>query len=249
MKMKKDIHLTAKELLGMLQIKPGDFGKYAIVPGPTDRRDAILKHIKDPVRNFSFMEYTFYSGEYENTKVTVGNGGRYSPDSAISAEILCHGGVKNLIRCGSCGALSEDIQVGDIIIATSCIRGDGVTPYYVEDGFKTVSDETLTSSLAQAAENLGVRYHKGPVWTTDALLRETREIVEKYVSLGALAVDMVSSSFLTIAQLNGCCASAILAVSDNVITGEMGFTNMNYYESEQKVIQVCLEAIKLLEKK
>lgn len=249
MAMKKDIHLTAKDLLGMLQIKEGDFGKYAIVPGPADRRDAVLKHIKDPVRNFSFMEYTFYSGGYEKTKVTVGNGGRYSADSAISSEILCNGGVKNLIRTGSCGALRQDIQVGDIIIATGVIRGEGVTPYYVEDDFKTVADEELTKVIVSAAESIGLRYHKGLIWTTDALLRETREIVEKYVSLGAIAVDMVSSSFLTIAQLNDCKAAAILAVSDNIMTGEMGFTNMNYYESEQKIIRVALEAIKLLENK
>ena len=249
MKMKKDIHLTAKELLGMLQIKPGDFGNYAIVAGPVDRRDAILKHLKDPVRNFSFMEYTFYSGDFLGTKVTVGNGGRYSADSAISSEILTNGGVGNLIRTGSCGALRDDIQIGDIIIATDIIRGDGVTPYYVEDSFKTAANEELTQSLVEAAEKLGARYHKGPIWTTDALLRETREIVEKHISLGAIAVDMVSSSFLTIAQLNNSKAAAVLAVSDNVLTGEMGFTNMDYYESEQKIIQVALETIKSREKK
>ncbi|PIQ89202.1 MAG: hypothetical protein COV72_04165 [Candidatus Omnitrophica bacterium CG11_big_fil_rev_8_21_14_0_20_42_13] len=247
MKMKKDIHMTAKDLLGMLQIKPGDFGNYAIVPGPADRRDAVLKYVQNPVRNFSFMEYTFYSGEFNGTKITVGNGGRYSSDSAISAEILSNGGVKNLIRAGSCGALKEDIQVGDIIIATGAIRGDGVTPYYVKDDFKTTADEKLNAALAQACKKLGLRLHQGPVWTTDALLRETREIVEKYASLGAIAVDMVSSSFLTIAQLNNCKAASIMAVSDNVITGEMGFTNINYYEAEQNIIKVALEAIKILE--
>lgn len=249
MKMKKDIHLTAKELLYMLGIKPGDFGKYAIVPGPADRRDAVLKHIKNPVRNFSFMEYTFYSGDFNGIKLTAGNGGRYSADSAITAEILANGGVENLIRCGSCGALKEDIQVGDIIIATNSIRGDGVTPYYVKDDFKTVTDATLTNALVKAAQNLGLRCHIGPIWTTDALLKETREIVEKYISLGAIAVDMVSSSFLTIAQLNNCKGAAITAVSDNVITGEMGFTNINYYEAEQNIIKVCFEAIKILENK
>lgn len=246
--MKKDIHLTAKELLYMLGIKPHDFGKYALVPGPADRRDAILKQIKNPVRNFSFMEYTFYSGDFNGTKVTVGNGGRYSADSAISAEILTNGGVENLIRIGSCGALREDIQVGDIIIVTSAIRGDGVTPYYVKESFKTVTDNKLTDALVKAAQNLGVRYHKGPIWTTDALLRETRQIVENFISKGAIAVDMVSSSFLTIAQLNNCKAASIMAVSDNVVTGEMGFTNINYYEAEQKIIKVAFEAIKLLEK-
>jgi purine-nucleoside phosphorylase len=39
---------------------------------------------------------------------------------------------------------------------------------------------------------------------------------------------MVSSAFLTIAQWYHVKAAAILAVSDNLITGEMGFVNPVY---------------------
>ena len=125
--MKKEIHLTGQDLLGMVQVKPGDFGKYAIIPGTAERRDAILQYLEKPVKSFSFFEYSMYTGFFEGIKVAVGNGGRFSPDSAIIAEILCAGKVEYIIRAGSCGALDEKIKVGDIVLGTGVVRGDGVT--------------------------------------------------------------------------------------------------------------------------
>lgn len=249
MQMKKEIHLSAEDLLGMVQVRPGDFGKFAIITGPADRRDAVLKKLKDPMRNFSFMEYAFYTGYLDDIKVTVGNGGRFSPDSAITAEIACAGGVEYLIRAGSCGAVDEKINIGDSFIVDSIIRGDGVTPSYVEENFRTNSNKEVIDALKKAADNLKLTYHVGTNWTTDALLRETREVVEAKRSQGARSVDMVCSALLTIAQLKKVKAAAILAVSDNLITGEMGFINPKYYMAENHIIQASLDAIKILAKK
>jgi uridine phosphorylase len=246
MQMKKDIHLTGQDLLGMVQVRPGDFGRYAIIPGTAERRDAILEYLERPVKNFSFFEYSIYTGMYEGVKVTVGNGGRFSPDSAIIAEILCAGRVEYIIRAGSCGALDEKIKIGDVVLVTDVIRGDGVTPYYVDKNFKTASDKGLIDILEKTAAENGVTIHKGPLWTTDALLRETREVIEGVRKQGAIAVDMVSSALLTIAQVNKVKACSISAVSDNLITGQLGFINPDYYEAEAKVVKVCLDAVKHL---
>ncbi|MDP3041422.1 MAG: hypothetical protein Q8N62_01615 [Candidatus Omnitrophota bacterium] len=40
----------------MVQLRRQDVGKYAIVPGPRDRLDVLMKKIENPVRNFSFMK-------------------------------------------------------------------------------------------------------------------------------------------------------------------------------------------------
>lgn len=249
MQMQRDTHLKAIDLLRMLQVKDGDFAKYAIVSGTVERSLATVKQLKDHIKNFSFFEYSMYTGSYDGIKVTAGNGGRYSTDSAIAAELLCAGGIKFIIRTGSCGAMDENINIGDIVISDEIICGDGVTPYYVDGNFKTVSDKDVVLALKKSSEMLGVKCHQGKVWTTDALLRETRELVEDKRKNGAIAVDMVSSSLLTIAQINQVKAASILAVSDNLITGQMGFTDVRYYDAEHKIIQIALGAIKILEGK
>lgn len=249
MPMQKEIHLTGSDLAGMVQLRPQDIGKYVIMPGTPDRLEALVKKIQNPLKNFSFMEHTMYTGEYNGLRITAMNGGMFSANTAITTEIVCSIQGKNLIRLGSCGALDENIKVGDLILTTASIRGDGVTPYYVDSTFETAPDPALTEALEKAAEKLGATLHKGKVWSTDALLRETKELVEEKAAAGAIAVDMVSSTFLTIAQLNKAKAASILAVSDNVMTGEMGFTNPAYYISETTMINVALEAITQLEKK
>jgi len=245
--MKKEVHLSAQDLLEMVQMKPGAIGNYTIIPGPVERLHAIIKKLENPVKDFSFMEYLMYTGFYEGTKVTVINGGRYSADSAIIGELVCAAGTKHIIRTGSCGALRKDISIGDLVIVTGVVRGEGTTPYYVPENFSTVSDIKVTNVLIKAAEKVGIKYHLGTAWTTDALLQETKERVEKMRRLKVKVVDMVSASLLTVAQLYEVRAGAILAVSDNLITGEMGFIDPKYYETETAMIDITLEAVKLMD--
>ncbi|MCM8779835.1 MAG: hypothetical protein NC914_01620 [Candidatus Omnitrophica bacterium] len=247
--MQKEVHLTGKDLTEMVQLRPQDVGKYAIVPGPKDRLDVLLKKIENPVKNFSFMEYSMYTGTYQGIKITAMNGGRFSTDTSITSEVMCNAQIQNIIRIGTCGALDEKIKVGDLVVVDKVIRGDGVTPYYVDNKFQTLADKKIADTLYEVAKSMGANVHRGTTWTTDALLRETREIVEAKRKEGAIAVDMVSSTLLTIAQTYNIKAGSILAVSDNVITGEMGFMNPLYYMAETKLIEVALETVKRLEGK
>jgi len=249
MQMKKDVHLTGKDLTEMVQLRPQDVGKYAIVPGPRDRLDVLMKKIENPVRNFSFMEYTMFTGTFEGIKITGINGGRFSTDTSITTEVICNAGIQNIIRIGTCGSLDENIKVGDLFIVDEVIRGDGVTPYYVDKDFKTTSDRNISDMLFDIAKEMGLTVHRGKAWTTDALLRETRSIVEAKRAEGAKVVDMVSSTLLTIAQVYKLKAASILAVSDNVITGEMGFMNPLYYAAESNLIKIALALVKKLEGK
>ena len=249
MQMIKDVHLTGKDLTGMVQLRPQDVGKYAIVPGPKDRLEVLMKKLENPVKNFTFMEYTMYTGSFKGIKLTAINGGRFSTDTSITTEVMCNAGIKNIIRVGTCGALDENIKVGDLFVVDEVIRGDGVTPYYVDKSFKTVADKKISDTMYEIAKGMGLNVHRGVCWTTDALLRETREIVEAKRKEGAKAVDMVSSTLLTLAQVYNVKAGSILAVSDNVVTGEMGFMNPLYYMAESNVIKIGLETVKKLEGK
>lgn len=265
MQMQKEIHLTGKDLVEMVQLRPQDVGKYAIVPGTKDRLEVLIKKLENPIRNFSFMEYTMYTGSYQGIRITAMNGGRFSTDTAITTEVMCNAQLENIIRIGTCGSLDENFKIGDLVVVDRVIRGDGVTPYYVKEDFQTLADKKIADTLFEVAKGMsvnpvrdyeatsrldglsnGVNLHRGITWTTDALLRETREIVEAKRKEGAIAVDMVSSTLLTIAQTYNIKAGSILAVGDNVITGEMGFMNPLYYIAETKLIEIALETVKKL---
>ncbi|MDP8290359.1 MAG: hypothetical protein P9M02_05290 [Candidatus Susulua stagnicola] len=244
--MKRDIHLSPKDLLSSLQFRDGDFGEVALISGQQHRAKMCLEKLENCVKNFTFLGYTFWTGFYNGKKVTVGNGGFYAPDSAFVTEFLCVGGINTLIRLGSCGALREDINVGDYVLATDIIRGDGATKYYVDDNYVSKVDQGLTSKIEEVFKTAGT-LHRGGVWTTDALFKETKEIVNPYIEKGAIAVDMVTSPFVTVANIYKRKVAAILAVSDNLITGTLGFADYRFFEAEMKMIDLGFKAVEGLE--
>ncbi|MFA5008408.1 MAG: hypothetical protein WC546_04215 [Candidatus Omnitrophota bacterium] len=240
--MQRDVHLHAKGLLESLQFRQGDFGQIGIISGQMQRAQRCLQYLENPVKNFTFLGYTFWTGLYKGKKVTVGNGGFYAPDSAFVTEILCVGGIKTLIRLGSCGGMKQEMTVGDFVVVDKVIRGDGATRYYVDDNFIPQVDKDLSKKLVTVFEKQG-KVYQGACWTTDAMFRETKEIVNPYIEKGAICVDMVTSPFVTVSNVYKTSVAAILVVSDNLLTGEMGFADFRLFDAEEKMTKTVFEII------
>src|ERR1051326_2629055 len=236
--MVKEPHFTPARMLSMLGLKSDSLGRYALIPGPKERSDMIRGLLENPKKNFSFLDYEMHTGGYGGKSVPVGNGGRYAPDTAITTEILCAAGAEILVRIGSCGSLQEKIKVGDLVIVTGARRGEGTTEYYVAKNFSTVSDARVVDALEKAAKEAGVRYHLGSVFTTDALFQETPELIGDLERQGIAAIDMVTSAFLTIAQVRGKRAAAIMAVSDECLCGKFGFRDPAFVKAEEKMVDI-----------
>ena len=240
--MQREVHLSSQDLLRAMQFKEGDFARIAVLSGQPQRVSMTLEKLENPIRNFSAFGYTFWTGEYKEMRVTVGNGGLYAPDAALVTELLCAGGVDYLIRLGSCGGMREEIKIGDYVLAEGALRGDGVTRYYVDDAFVPCADKEVSDKLEEGFKKV----NRGMVWTTDALLKETKEFVNDAISRGAIAVDMVTSPFLTVTNLYNKKCGAVLAVSDNIITGQLGFTDFRYFNAEMKMTDLAFSVVEQL---
>lgn len=242
----KEPHFTPKGMLSLLGIKDGSLAGCALIPGPKERSQMILAALEKPSKSFSFLDYEMHTGMHDGKRVTVGNGGRYAPDAAITTEILCAAGVESLIRIGSCGSLQAGIKIGDLIIVTGAVRGEGTTNYYVPKNFSTLAHPEIVRALTEAAKTLKVRYHLGWVYTTDALFQETPELLGELEEQRISGIDMITSAFLTVAQVRHKKAGAILAVSDECLEGKKGFRDAIYLAAEEKMVEVALKAIHLL---
>jgi len=141
------------------------------------------------------------------------------------------------------GSQGANIGIGDIVIATGAVRGDGASPYYVANDFSTRAHPRVVEALGRAADSLGVTAHMGRVFTTDALFRETPELLEDLEQQNTAAIDMVTSAFLTVAQVRGRSAGAILAVSDECLNGKMGFRDPKFLQAEEKIVEIALKSI------
>src|ERR671924_1732595 len=152
--MLEEPHFTPQKMLSMLGLKANSLGPYALIPGPKERAQMLLGVLKEPTKNFTFLDYEMHTGSIDGRRVTVGNGGRFAPDTAMTTEILCAAGVEWLIRIGSCGSLQDHVKIGDLVIVTGAIRGEGTTSYYVPRNFSTVAHSEIVNALKRAAESL-----------------------------------------------------------------------------------------------
>ncbi len=253
-------HITAEGMLARLRVKRGALGKVALVAGPRERGARLRASLENPRKTLAFQDYEMHTGELDGRRVTAGNGGRYSADTAITTELLCAAGVETLVRVGSCGSLQETVKLGDIVIVTAAVRGDGASPRYVTDDFDTLfrpnapephggdaqralPHPRVTEALTRAAESLHVPVHHGAVFTTDALFRETPRLLAALEAEGTAAIDMVTAAFLTVAQAKGACAGAILAVSDECVSGKLGFHGAAFRQAEQRIMAIALKAL------
>ena len=206
--MLKEAHFTPQRMLSMLGLKPDSLGAYAVIPGPKERSEAILRLLENPQKNFTFLDYEMYTGALDGKRVTVGNGGRYAPDTAITTEILCGAGAEALIRVGSCGSLQENVSIGDLVIVTGALRGEGTSRYYVAENFSTIAHPEIVDALKKAADSLNVRYHLGWIFTTDALFQETPELIQQLSEQNLSSIDMVTSTWVTPSNSTSCNASS-----------------------------------------
>lgn len=244
--MLKEPHFTPQKMLSILGLKADSLGPYALIPGPKERAQMLLGTVKNPTKNFTFLDYEMHTGMIDGKRVTVGNGGRFAPDTAMTTEILCAAGAEVLVRIGSCGSLQDHVKIGDLVIVTGAIRGEGTTGYYVPKNFSTLAHPDIVSGLQQAAESLQVRYHLGRIFTTDALFQETPELIQELREQNVSSIDMVTSTFLTIAQLREKKAGAMLAVSDECLYGKFGFRNPAFLAAEEKMVEVAQRALRYL---
>jgi purine-nucleoside phosphorylase len=140
-----------------------------------------------------------------------------APYAAMLLETLIAWGASKIVFLGWCGSISEQVKIGDIIIPTSAIIDEGTSRHYQDKTMRVAfpSERMITTLQAELDQNR-VNFHQGPIWTTDAVYRETRQKVEYYQRQGAIGVEMETSALFTVAQFRKVDLGGMLVVSDEL---------------------------------
>jgi len=229
---------------------------YAILPGDPGRVEKIARHFDNPRFYCQNREYTTWLGEVSGKTVMVMSTGMGGPSTAIAIEELYLTGVRNFLRVGTCGGMATPVIGGDVVIATGAIRMEGTTREYVPIEFPAVADLTVTNALAQAAKNLGVRWHAGIVQCKDSFYGqhspdrmpvgyELKDKWDAWVKAGCLASEMESATLYIVCQILGARAGCVLNVVWNQERERQGLSNPHVHDTEAAV-KVAAEAVRLL---
>jgi len=196
----------------VLNCKVKDITQKIILPATDYVMQSIKKHFEKVETHGKVLR-----GNYEGSVVSLATSGVGAPAAAMTMEALRVAGVKHIIRVDYCGALTDNIEIGDIIICSEAICGDGTTPHYLnpDSPFPRVpADSILLSKIKEGFKSKKKECHCGPVWTHDALFKEPLDLIQKARSHGAIAIDMETSAVFALGNLYNISTAAILIVTD-----------------------------------
>ena len=96
--------MDPNERLPVLRVTPSQLAPRALVVGDRARAAQAAQLLTDPVDLGHNREYRTFTGTYEGVPVTVCSHGIGGPACSICFQELIQGGVKTIIRAGTCGA-------------------------------------------------------------------------------------------------------------------------------------------------
>lgn len=232
-----------------------DGAEYALLPGDPGRIDRIRGFLENPIDVAYNREFKTISGFYKGVKVLAVSTGIGGPSTAIAIEELKNIGVRTMVRIGSCGALQDNIKLGDLIIASGAVRNEGTSDTYIEKGYPAIPDTNVLFSIIKCARDLGFPYHCGRIRSHDSFYTDAEENIDRYwASKGIIAADMESAPLFVVGGLRGIRTASILNVvvgsQSNLENGINGYVNGESITSigEKNEIKTALEAFVYLNK-
>ena len=227
----------------------GAFAKTVLMPGDPLRSKFIAEtFLENPVLVNDVRGVQGYTGTYKGVPVSVMASGMGIPSIGIySYELYSFFGVENIIRIGSAGAISDKLQLHDIVAGMSSHTNSNFAAQYNLPGtFAPTADYTLLSTAVESAKDLGLDLKVGPLLSSDTFYDDDEEALHKWAKMGALAVEMESAGLYMNAARLGKRALAMVTISDMPFTGEATTPEERHLTTQKPVCRLSLSKNEIL---
>lgn len=214
-----------------LRIKAGDIPSYVLTPGDPGRVPTIGKCWDSYEELKQNREYKTAKGSYKGTELAACSTGIGGPSVEIAIVELTNVGADTFLRVGTCAALQDYIEPGDLVINTGALRLTGTADACVGKEYPAVANYEIVMALIEAAEKLGHRYHLGFTASVDSFYAGevnpmpggywTSKMDHIIADLQAAKVtnfEMEAATLFVLANLFGLRAGCVCIVAANRIT-------------------------------
>ena len=169
-----------------------------------------------------------------------------APYAVMLLESLIAKGARHIVVFGWCGAVSEDLEPGDLFLPDDAVCDEGTSRNYMEigKGLPLVApSKDLTAAFEKRLNQDGISFKKGRIWTTDAIYRETRKKIDYFRHKGAKAVEMECSALFAAAAFRNVDVTALLVVSDDVGSDKWnpGFRKERFKEARKSGLDAVID--------
>jgi AMP nucleosidase len=164
-----------------------------------------------PIHQGNFR--TVHAPEHDCTMIDFGIG---SPQAAMVINGLAYlDNLKSVIMVGMCGGIDDILEVGDFVVPTAAIRGEGTSRHYLPVEFPAIPAMSVNLLCIGAVKNHQLIPRCGIVYTTDRRLWEfDEEFVGWLRHQRILAIDMELATLFSVAYRYEVPIGSIMLVSD-----------------------------------
>jgi uridine phosphorylase len=225
------IHLHPTAPLAERVLLPGDPGRALLLAQALLEQPAMFNHHR------GLWGYTGAASDGE--QLTIQSTGMGGPSAAIVIAELAALGARRILRVGTCGALTPELGLGELLVVTEALACDGTSQALGASGSVRPSDELLEALLAAGAG----RARPAAVVSTDLFYDGPEGEEERWREAGAMAVEMETATLLALASRRGLKAAALLLVTDQLAGGRTRIAQEALREGEHRLGEVALKAL------
>lgn len=226
-----------------IEAQPGDFGKTVLMPGDPLRAKYVAEHfLENPVLVNNVRGVNGYTGTYKGKKVSVMASGMGMPSIGIySYELFHFYDVENIIRIGTAGAMTKDLNIRDVVLGMgACTNSNYGAQFQLPGPFAPIASFKLLRRAVEVVESMEhVHYKVGNLLSSDTFYSDN-PLDANWSKMGVLAVEMEAAALYMNAARAGKHALAICTISDSVVTGE-ATTSAERQSSFHDMVTIALE--------
>lgn len=229
-----------------INAKQGEIADRILLPGDPLRAKFIAENfLENAVCYNNVRGMLGFTGTYKGKRVSVQGTGMGMPSIGIYAyELINCYGVKRLIRTGTCGSMSPEYKLRDVVIAQAAATNSGTLAMRFREGFTfpPVSDFHLMRDAVEAAEKRGIQPKVATVFSSDLFYNPETKISEELVNYGVGCVEMECAELFTLGARYKAQTLGILTVSDQIFDGKE-CTAQEREQTFTTMMELALEAI------
>lgn len=203
--------------------KKGEIAKKVLMPGDPLRAKYIAEtYLENPVCFNTVRNMFGYTGTYKGQEVSVMGGGMGAPSMGIYSYELYHFyDVDKIIRIGSAGALQDDVNVMDVVIAMgACTDSNYASQYKLPGTFAPIASYDLVAKAVEVAKEQGTPVHVGNIISSDVFYSDAPDASASWRKMGVLCAEMECAALYMNAARAGKQALGILTISDHIFREE-----------------------------
>ena len=228
-----------------IEAKKGEFASTVLMPGDPLRAKYIAEKYLENIKEVnSVRNMLMYTGEYKGKEVSICGSGMGVPSIGIySYELFKFYDVDTIIRVGSAGAYSNDLNLYDVVLATEAYSDSKAFSQLVAniDSHITYPSKDTNDKIIASAKDLDIKLHFTRVHSSEVFY-SSRALEDTISTTGAGCVEMESTGLFTNAKVTGKNAACLLSISDHLITGESTSSGQRQTTFDN-MIKIALESI------